>query len=54
MTFQPNLKCIWQHPTTANHLEVTKIVWEKVEKPIIITVTSLRLGNYLSKKIQKI
>ena len=42
MTYELNLKCIWQHPTTGNHLETTKIVWREVEKPIIITVKSLR------------
>ena len=43
MTYELNLKCIWQHPTIRNHLEITKIVWEEVEKPNIITVRSLRL-----------
>ena len=42
MTYELNLKCIWQHPTTGKHLEITKIVWGEVEKPIIITVRSLR------------
>ena len=42
MTYELNLKCIWQHPVTGNHLEITKIVWGEVEKPIIITVKSLR------------
>ena len=42
MTYELNFKCFWQHPTTGNHLEITKIVWGKVEKPIIITVKSLR------------
>ena len=42
MTYELNPNCIWQHPTTGNHLEVTKIVWGEVEKPIIITVKSLR------------
>ena len=42
MTYELNLKCIWQHPTTENHLEITKIVWREVEKPIIITVRSIR------------
>ena len=27
MTYELNLKCIWQHPVTGNHLEITKIVW---------------------------
>ena len=42
MTYELNLKCIWQHTTTANHLEITKIVWGEVEKPIILTVRSLQ------------
>ena len=25
MTYELNLKRIWQHPTTGNHLEITKI-----------------------------
>ena len=45
MTYELNLKCIWQHPTTGNHLEITKIVWGEVEKPIIITVRNLRLAQ---------
>ena len=45
MTDELNLKCIWVHPTTGNHLGVTKIVWGEVEKPIIITVRSLRLAQ---------
>ena len=42
MTYELNLKSIWQHPTTGNHLEITNTVWGEVEKPIIITVKSLR------------
>ena len=42
MTYELNLSCIWQHPTTGNQPEITKIFWEEVEKPIIITVRSLR------------
>ena len=42
MTYELNLKCMWQHPATGNHLEITKIVWVEVGKPIIITVKSLR------------
>ena len=42
MTYELNLKCIRQHPTTGNHLEITKIVWGEVEKPMIIAVKSLR------------
>ena len=42
MTYEFNLKCIWQHPTTGNHLVITKSVCGEVGKPIIITVRSLR------------
>ena len=42
MTYELNLKCIWQHPTTGNHQEITRIFWGEVEKPITITVRSLR------------
>ena len=42
MTYELNLKCIWQHPTTGNHLKITEIVREDVQRPIIITVRSLR------------
>ena len=45
MTYELNLKCMWQHPTTGNHLEITKIVWGEIEKPITITVRSLRLAQ---------
>ena len=42
MTYELNLKCIWQHPTTVNHLEITKVFWREIEKFIKITVKSLR------------
>ena len=42
MTFELNLKFIWQHPIFGSHLGITKIVWGEVEKPFIITVRSLR------------
>ena len=45
MTYEPNLKSIWQHPTTGNHPERTKVIWGEVEKSIIITVRSLRLAQ---------
>ena len=40
MTYELNLNCIWQHPTTGNHLEITKNVWGEVQKPIIISQKS--------------
>ena len=51
MSCELNLKCIWQHPVTGNHLEITKIVWGEVEKPIIITVKSLRQAQSGTWKI---
>ena len=45
MTYELNLKCIWQHTTTGNHLEITGSVWGEVGKPIIITVRSLRQAH---------
>ena len=42
MTYEFNLKCTWQHPTTGKHLQITKIVWGENEQPIMITVKSLR------------
>ena len=45
MTYELNLECIWQHPTTGNHLEITKSVWGEVEKPILLTVRSVRLAQ---------
>ena len=41
MTYELNLKCIWQHPITGNHLEITRIVWGEVEKLIKLTVRGL-------------
>ena len=40
MTYELNHKCIWQHPTTGNQLEITTIVCGEIEKPNIITVRS--------------
>ena len=42
MTFELNIKCLWQHPATSNHLEITKIEWREASDPIIITAHSLR------------
>ena len=42
MKYELDLKCIWQHPTVVNHLDITKFVWGEVAKPIIITVKILR------------
>ena len=51
MTYELNLKCIRQDPTTGHHLEITKIVWGEVKKPIIITVKSLRQAQPGTSKI---
>ena len=42
MTFELNIKCLWQHPATSNHLEITKIEWREASDPIVITAHSLR------------
>ena len=42
MTFELNIKCLWQHPATSNHLEITKIEWREESDPIVITARSLR------------
>ena len=41
ITFEPNIKCLWQHPARSNHLEITKIEWSEVSDPIFITAHSL-------------
>ena len=42
MTFEPNIKCLWHHPATSNHLEITKIEWREASDPTVITAHSLR------------
>ena len=42
MTSELNIKCLWLHPATSNHLEVTKIEWSEISDPIVITAHSLR------------
>ena len=42
MTFELNIKCLWQHPITCSHLEITKIEWREASDPIVITTRSLR------------
>ena len=42
MTFELNIKCLWQHPATSNHLEITKIEWSEISDPIVKTAFSLR------------
>ena len=42
MTFELNIKCLWQHPATSNHLEITKIERSEISDPIVITAHSLR------------
>ena len=41
MTFELNIKCLWQHAATSNHLEITKIEWREAFDPIVITAHSL-------------
>ena len=42
MTFELNIKCLWQHPATSSHLEITKIKWSEASDPFVITAHSLR------------
>ena len=42
MTFELNIKCLWHHPATSNHLEITKIEWSEISDPIVISAHSLR------------
>ena len=42
MTFKLNVKCLWQHPATSNHLEITEAEWSEASDLIVITIHSLR------------
>ena len=42
MTFERNIKSLWQHPDTSNHLEITSIDWREASDPIVISAHSLR------------
>ena len=42
MTFELNIKCLWQHPATSSHLEITKIECSQKSDPIVITAHTLR------------
>ena len=42
MTFELNIKCLWQHPATSNHLEITEMEWREASEPIVITAHILR------------
>ena len=42
MTFELNIKCLWQHTARSNHLEITKIEWSEITDLIVITLHSLR------------
>ena len=41
MTFELNIKCLWQHAASSNHLEITKTEWSEISDPIVITAHSL-------------
>ena len=51
MTFELNIKCLWQHPATSNHLEKTKIEWREASDPIVITAHSLRQLQPANRKL---
>ena len=42
LTFELNIKCLWQHSATNSHLEITKIEWSEKSDPIVITAHNLR------------
>ena len=42
MTFELNIECLWHHPATSNHLEITRIEWREASDPIVLTAHSLR------------
>ena len=42
MTFELNIKCLWQHPATINHLEIKEFEWSQVLDPIVFRANSLR------------
>ena len=42
MTFDLNIKCLWQHPATSNQLEITKTEWSEISDPIVITTHRLK------------
>ena len=49
MTFELNIKCLWQHPAASYDLEITKIEWGEISDPIVITAHSLKqlqTGNW--------
>ena len=41
MTFELNIKCLWQHPATSNRLETTKSEWSEITDTVVITALSL-------------
>ena len=49
MTFELNIKCLWQQPATSNPLEIRKIEWSEECDPTLITLHSsrqLQPGNW--------
>ena len=42
MTFELNIKCLWQHPATSIHLENLKKEWREASDQNVITAHSLR------------
>ena len=42
MTFELNIKCLWQHPAASIYLEITRIEWSEKSDPNVITAHSLR------------
>ena len=42
MKIEFNIKCLWQHPATSIHLEITEIEWSEISDPILLAALSLR------------
>ena len=40
MTFELNIKCLWQNAAASNHLEITKIKWSEKSDPIAVVKTA--------------
>ena len=51
MTFEPNIKFLWQHPATSNHLDISRVEWSEISDPIVTTAHSLRQLQPGNKKI---
>ena len=42
MTFELNIKCLWQQLATSSHLEIIKMEWSEKFDTIVVTAHSLK------------